>query len=217
MPNNSDRPPLGALLTSLEFSLTDAVGGWRGLVESVAPGLVFVVIFTITRTTRPALIGALAVAAVAVLLRLVQRQRLEQALSGLLGVVIGVVWAATSGRSENFFAGGLLANVGYAVVTVISILVRWPLVGVVVELFRNRGMGWRNNPGVVRRYALGTWLLAGMFLARLAVQVPLYFAGNTVALGTAKLAMGVPLTVLTLWLVWLVVRSADVAVVPDQP
>ena len=47
---------------------------------------------------------------------------------------------------------------------------------------------------------------AGLFLLRLAVQVPLYFAGAVVALGVARTAMGLPLFALGIWLTWLMVR-----------
>ena len=59
-----------------------------------------------------------------------------------------------------------------------------------------------------RTYALATWPWVAMFALRLAVQVPLYYSDDIGWLGTAKLAMGLPLTALALWISWLVVRSA---------
>jgi Protein of unknown function (DUF3159) len=49
---------------------------------------------------------------------------------------------------------------------------------------------------------------AGLFLLRLAVQLPLYLAGAVVALGIARTAMGLPLFALGLWLTWLMVRRS---------
>jgi hypothetical protein len=46
-----------------------------------------------------------------------------------------------------------------------------------------------------------------MFLARLVVQYPLYKSGNVNALGTARLAMGYPLFILTAWATWQVLRK----------
>ena len=46
-----------------------------------------------------------------------------------------------------------------------------------------------------------------MFAARLAVQMPLYFAEQPQLLGTAKLVMGLPLYAATLWVTWLLVRA----------
>jgi hypothetical protein len=219
-------------LDAEEFSFAEAVGGVRGAVESIAPGLVFVVVFVAGgQRLAPALIASAAAALVAVVARLVQRSPLTQALSGVLGVGIGVIWAWRSGRAEDYFAWGLLTNVAYLAAFVVSVLVRWPLVGVVVGLFRPDGpmsssgswagaLAWRQDPALRRRYTLATWLWAGMFALRLVVQVPLYYAGEVAWLGTAKLVMGVPLTAVVLWVSWILVRgstAARPAPAPERP
>ena len=68
---------------------------------------------------------------------------------------------------------GLLVNVVWLVVVLISMLMRYPLVGVIVAAVTGCGMDWRKQPGERRRrYYLATWLLAGMFSLRLIVEVP---------------------------------------------
>lgn len=210
------------------FSASDAVGGVRGVVESVAPGLLFVVVYLLAgQELRPALIAASVAAVVAVAARLVQRQPVTQAFSGVVGVAIGVIWAWRSGEATNYFAWGLWTNLAYLVATLVSILVGWPLVGVVVGAFRMSGVrggdgeepdsvrdalgdafAWRADRELRRRYALATWPWVAMFAVRLAVQVPLYFAHEVGWLGTAKLAMGIPLTALVLWISWQLVRGS---------
>ncbi|WP_372592832.1 DUF3159 domain-containing protein [Actinotalea sp.] len=194
-----------------DFSFAEAVGGVRGVVESVAPGLVFVVVYLLTFELRFALIAASAVALIAVLLRLVQRTPVTQAFSGLLGVAIAVVWAWRTGEAEDFFLWGILVNVAYGAGTALSVMVRWPVVGVLVSLLAlDTTMTWRTDPELDhlrRRYVWATWLWAGLFALRLVVQVPLYLAGAVGALGVAKLAMGVPLFAVVLWLTWLLVAS----------
>lgn len=210
-------------VTGDEFSFVDAIGGVRGLVESTLPGLVFVVVFVPSRELAPSLIAALGVALAAVVVRLVQRSPVTQAFSGVLGILIGVAWAWWSGRAQDFFAGGLLANIGYLLAMVVSIAVRWPAVGVVVALLRGEDHAWRTDPERAherRRFVWATWVLAGVFALRLAVQVPLYLAGEDAvgALGTAKLVMGVPLFAVGLWITWLLVGSrAARADLPDRP
>lgn len=210
-------------VTGDEFSFVDAIGGVRGLVESTLPGLVFVVVFVPTRELMPSLVAALVVALAAVVVRLVQRSPVTQAFSGVLGILIGVAWAWWSGRAQDFFAGGLLANVGYLLAMIVSIAVRWPAVGVVVALLRGEDQAWRTDPERAherRRFVWATWVLAGVFALRLAVQVPLYLAGEDAvgALGTAKLAMGAPLFAVGLWITWLLVGSrAARADLPDRP
>ncbi len=193
-----------------EFSFAEAIGGVRGLVESSAPGLLFVVVYVATRALTPSLVAASAVAVVAVLVRLVQRTPVTQAFSGLVGVGVGVAWAWWSGRAQDYFAGGLIWNVVYLAAMLASIAARWPVVGVVVALLRGEDMAWRTDPDRSherRRFRWATWVMAGVFALRLAVQVPLYLAGQTVALGVAKLAMGLPLFAVALWVTWLLVAS----------
>jgi hypothetical protein len=204
-----------------EFSFAEAVGGVRGMVESSAPGLVFVVVFVATRGLTVSLVASLVVAVAAVVVRLVQRTPVTQALSGVLGVGIGVAWAWWTGRAQDYFAGGLIANAGYLAAMVASVLARWPAVGVVVALLRGESMSWRTDPGLAnerRSYVWSTWVMAAVFALRLAVEVPLYLAGQAVALGTAKLAMGLPLFAVALWITWRLVASpAARAGHPDRP
>ncbi len=124
-------------LTAEQFSVGDAVGGVRGLIESVAPGLVFVVVFVASQSLRWSLISSVAVAVVAVILRLIQRTPITQAFGGLLGVAIGVIWAWRSGEAQNYYAWGLWTNAAYLAAMVASIVVRWPAVGLVVEAMRS--------------------------------------------------------------------------------
>lgn len=195
-----------------DFSFSAAVGGVRGLVESTLPALVFVVVFVATRELVPALVAALALTAVAVVVRLVQRTPATQAFSGAIGVAIGVFWAWRTGDAEDYFAWGLWVNVAWCLGALVSILARWPAVGVVVSLVRGQDMSWRTDPDAAplrRRYVWATWLWVALFGARLAVQVPLYLQGTDAVgwLGTAKLVMGVPLFALALWVTWLLVGS----------
>ncbi|MCB7138128.1 DUF3159 domain-containing protein [Cellulosimicrobium marinum] len=133
-----DGPARGVrALTGEQFSLAEAVGGVRGLVESVAPGLVFVVAFVATRELSWALVSSVAVALAALVVRLAQRTPVTQALGGLLGVGIGVVWAWRSGEAQDYFAWGLWTNAAYLAVLLVSLVARWPLVGLVVEGLRS--------------------------------------------------------------------------------
>lgn len=220
----SDPKPAGMRAIQGEtFSLDQAVGGWRGAIESVAPGLLFVTVFIATgQQLTPALIAAGAGALIAVVLRLIQRSPLTQAFSGVLGVGIGVIWAWRTGEASDYFAWGLLVNGGYFAAFVISVLVGWPLVGLVLGLFRPEGplneggswsgaLAWRRDRVLRRRFALVTWVWAGMFGLRLLVQLPLFFADQVGWLGTAKLVMGVPLTALVLWISWILVRGTTAA------
>jgi hypothetical protein len=180
------------------------IGGWRGLLESVLPSAVFLVAFITTQDLWGAGIAAVAVAAVFSIVRLLQRQSPLQALAGLAAVALCVVVALNTGQARDYYVWGFLTNAVYVLVLSVSVLVRWPLLGLVFGIIRNEGLGWRKDPRRRRRYALATWFLVTALALRLVVQVPLYAAELLTALGTARLVMGLPLYALALWLGWLV-------------
>lgn len=192
------------------FSLLGALGGVRGLVEAVVPGLLFLVLFTATGQLRPAAIAALAAAGVATAVRLARRSPATQAFSGLIGVGFCVLVAARSGHAADYYLTGFFISGGGAVLYGLSALVGWPLLGLALGFLLGEGTAWR---GVARRrrvYLWVTWLWTAMFVARVAVQVPLYLADEVTALGTARLLMGVPLYALVLWATWMVLRAVPV-------
>ena len=188
-------------------SLAGAVGGPLGMLESALPAVVFVAVYSLSGSnTNLSAIVAVGLALVLTVARLVRRESPRHALSGLVGVAFAAFVAARSGRAEDFFLPGLLANAAYASAFVISIAAHRPLVGIIVGALDGEGREWRDEPDRMRAFTRATWLWAGIFLARFAVQLPLYLAGAVVALGVAKTAMGIPLFALGLWLTWALVH-----------
>lgn len=209
---------LGQALNSDDFNLAEAVGGWRGFAEAAAPGVVFVAAYLIDGSMRVPVIAAVVTMLVLVVIRLAQRSSVQQALSGAVGVAIGAIWAWRTGDAGDYYVPGLWLNGAYVIGLAISMAVRWPVVGIVAGLLRGEGTSWRQHRSQMRAMQLATALLVAMFALRLAVQLPLYLTDQVAALGTARLAMGVPLFALTLWAVWMVVRSAAPASeTPDPP
>ncbi|NJC22142.1 hypothetical protein BJ994_001218 [Arthrobacter pigmenti] len=190
------------------IDVLQSIGGVRGLAESILPGLLFTIVFTVSRDLSLSLIVALAVAAVFTVVRLFSRTPLTQALSGLVGVAICAFVANQTGNAEDFFLPGFITNAAYIVGMVISIAIRWPLAGLLFGFIRGEGTDWRKNASRVRAYVLATWLIVAVLALRLIVQVPLYLADNIAALGATRVAMGVPLYALGLWFAWLVSRPA---------
>lgn len=204
-------------------SITDAVGGPLGMVESALPTVVFIAAVTATgKDIKLAAILAVVVAVVMAVVRLGRGQTIRFAVSGLVGVAFAAFVAAKTGRAENFFLPGLLFNAGYAALAIGSIVARRPLAGYAVIAFRGgelRGP-WHTDARFTRVANRATWVLALVFLARIAVQLPLYLADALVALGVAKVAMGLPLFAVGLWVAWLVMRGVPVpdhAAAPTDP
>jgi intracellular septation protein A len=188
--------------------LAEAIGGPLGAAETALPGIAFVVAYTATgQDTELSAIVAVASAAVLAVVRLVKRQTPRHALAGLVGVVFAAFVATRSGKAENFFLPGLLLNAAYAAGLLISLAIRRPLIGLIVGQLDASAGDWRTDPSRRRAVTQATWMWSGLFLVRLAVQLPLYLAGAVVALGIARTAMGIPLFALGIWLTWLLVRN----------
>lgn len=186
-----------------------AIGGRRGLVDSGLPGALFVAVYTLSgQQLRPALWSALGLAAVLAVLRLVRKEPMTQAVAGVVGVGIAAWFASRTGQARDYFVPGFLLNAGYLLAYAVSAAVRWPLIGLVVGPLLGEGLQWRSDPARMRAYTLATWLFAGLFALRLAVQIPLYLFDRVFALGAVKVLMGAPLFALVAWFAYLVIRSA---------
>ncbi len=194
-------------------SLTDAVGGPLGIAESALPSVAFVATYTASgQDTRAALVVAVALGVVFAVARIVRGKTVQFALSGLAGLALSAYVVSRTGKAEDFFLPGLLANAGYALAYLISILVRWPLLGIIVATLRGQKMDWRRDPVQLRAYSRASWIWVALFSLRLAVQLPLYLAGAPTALGVARIAMGVPLFAVGIWLSWLILRPREAPV-----
>jgi hypothetical protein len=190
------------------FNLLEAMGGGHGIADSSLPGLAFVVAYTVSgQSLETAVWAAVVVGAILLVVRLARRETVQFAIAGFIGVAIAAFIAQKTGKAENFFLPGLLLNLGYALAYLISIVVRWPLVGVFIGPLVGEGMEWRKDPRLVRVYTRASWIWVALFVTRLAVQLPLYLAGSLVALGVAKTAMGFPIFAIAVWLSYLVMRK----------
>jgi hypothetical protein len=188
-------------------SLAEAIGGPLGVAETSLPAVAFVVAYTASGSDTNTAAGvAVGLALVLTVARLARRESPQHALSGLIGVGFAAFIATRSGKAENFFLPGLLANAVYASALVVSLAVRRPLVGIIVTKLDGEDDGWRDDPGRMQAFVRATWLWAAVFLVRFVVQLPLYLAGAVVALGIARTALGLPMFGLGLWLTWLLVR-----------
>lgn len=200
-------------------ALADAIGGPLGIAESALPAAAFVVASTASGgDTTLAAIVAVGLALLLAVARIVRGQTVQYALSGLIGVGFAAFIAARTGKAENFFLPGLLANAAYASAFAISIALRRPIAGyLAVGVAGGNPTGaWRHDPAYLRAATRASWVFVAVFLGRLAVQLPLYLADALVALGVARVAMGLPLFALGGWLAWLLLRGVPIPPEPDE-
>jgi hypothetical protein len=209
------RDPAEAMTSAKPPSLTDAVGGPLGVAESALPAAAFVLTYTASgQDTRAAVIAAVMLGVIFAVARIVRGQTVQFALAGLGGLALSAYVVSRTGKAEDFFLPGLLANAGYALAYLISILVRWPLLGVIIATLRGGDMSWRKDPREVRAYSRASWVWVALFSLRLSVQLPLYLASALTALGVARIAMGIPLFAIGIWLSWLILRPREQSAAP---
>ncbi len=188
-------------------SLLHASGGKLGIVESISPSLLFIAVFLTTKNATAAVIVALSCSVVFLIYRLIRRQALVQVLVGALVVGISAWFALRpGGDSRDFFLPDLITNAIYFVPLTVSILIRWPMVGLIMGFIRQEGILWRKDSKLLRRYSLATAVLASVFAIRLLVKVPLYISNDLAAMSLAKALMGVPMWAAALWICWLIVK-----------
>ncbi|HSO04860.1 MAG TPA: DUF3159 domain-containing protein, partial [Candidatus Limnocylindrales bacterium] len=66
--------------------LDQAIGGWRGMIDSGLPAAVFVIAYLATsQQLRPSVIAALVSGAVIAVVRLARRESLQQVVAGFFG------------------------------------------------------------------------------------------------------------------------------------
>jgi Protein of unknown function (DUF3159) len=200
-------------LAAYQASVFAAFGGKRGLAEVGLPSVLFILVYGITRDLTGAIWGALAVALVLAVVRLVKRDTLQHTLSGLFGVLVCAAVAHFSGQAKGFYLPGVLLNIGEAILFSVSALVRWPMVGVVLGPITGEMMAWREHPARMRAFTLATWMLAGMFVLRVCIEVPLYLGGQVDALGVTKIILGYPLYLGVAYFCWQVIRRAPLPAV----
>jgi Protein of unknown function (DUF3159) len=197
--------------------LSAALGGRRGIAESAVPTLGFTVTYLLSHhQLRTSLIVGIGLAVALLLARVVQRQPVQFVINSLVGIGIAAIFAARSGKAEDVFLPGIIYNSVYAVGLTLSILVRWPVVGLMLGSVTGDVSAWRRDPAVLRLCSRLTWLLVAPCAIRVAVQLPLYlFAGEAhkVAwLGATKLALGWPLQVAALSLMALLLARGHTPV-----
>ena len=189
-------------------SLLASMGGIQGILESVLPGFLFVVVFSFNRNAEAAVAVSAITGVLFIVARIVTKKPLAQAISGLIGIGIAAYLALREGgQGRDYFITGFITNLTYLIPLLISVLVRWPLIGLIAGFLLGEKTAWRKNKTEMRIFTAATLLWVGIFGSRLLVQWPLYLADNLAALGAARLVMGLPLYAAGLWITWLMLRS----------
>ncbi|RKN51267.1 DUF3159 domain-containing protein [Micromonospora endolithica] len=190
-------------------SLADLLGGRRGAVDATLPPVAFAAGWLLGGNSLAGGVGAAVVTGAAVAgWRLRRGDRPRSVLVGLFAVCVAALVALRTGRAEDFFLVQLVANAASALAWMVSIAVRWPLLGVLVGVALGQRGRWRRDPALLRAYARGSWVWAATYLLRVAVFLPLWLGGQVVALTITRVALTWPLVAAALAVSWVVVRRS---------
>lgn len=194
-------------------NLAGLLGGRRGAIDATLPGVGYVVGWALADRFAPGswsiAVGSAAALAVALVVAIVRRRAgaaPRAVVLGLLGVAVAALIALRTGRAVDFFFIQVASNAVSALAWTSSIVVRWPLLGVIVGLVLGQRTRWRRDPALLKAYSRASWVWVGQYLVRLAVFVPLFLAEQTFALGIARVALSWPLIALCLASSWWVIR-----------
>jgi hypothetical protein len=192
-----------------EAALFEAFGGVRGMVETVLPGLLFVTIYTINKDLHSSALAALGVSLLLVVVRLVRKDTVKHAFSGVFGVAFGVVFAMMTGNAKDFYLPGMLYTLGMGLTYIITTLAGVPLMGLMLGPVFKENLSWRTrNPGRKKAYAKASYAWGAILLGKCAILFPLYWWADTEQLGWVLVALKIPPFLLAVWLTWVFLAKA---------
>lgn len=191
-PDDTDAPETVEEL--VRAHLGEQLGGWRGGLEAALPTAAFAPVFVVTEDLWLSLGVGIGVAVVLLGLRLAQRSEIKHIRTGLLGIAIGAVFAASTGQGEDVFLPNIVFNLIWSAAIGLSVLVRWPLIGLVIGGVLEDPEAMKRDAGIMRLSDRLTLLLVAMGVIRAGVQVPLYLAGEVGWLGVSRVVLGWPLS-----------------------
>ena len=176
--------------------LSSALGGARGSFETALPTVAFVGAWVWRHDVKSAVIASAAIVAILLVVRLAMHQTPRYVLSAVFATAVAAFFALRSGRAEAAFLPGILTSAGWGAGSLLSVVVRWPLVGFIVAAgdpqMAQDPTAWRRDRGLVRVCQRLTMVLVALYAVRVVVMFPLYLAGQVELLGVTKIVLGWP-------------------------
>ncbi len=183
----STRRAIDSVEAVVRRQMAASLGGRMGMVEAGIPGLVFTVLWLLTKDVKVALVSGGVVVGLFAVNRIVRRQSLQYVANATFSMLIGwlfIRWAASSGGSEQdqalaFFLPGILWSGAYTIALALSCLTRWPMIGFLVGGDNEDPFKWRRNPQVVDLCVRLTWVFSAPGAIGVLLQGPIWFLGKT--------------------------------------
>jgi hypothetical protein len=171
--------------------------GRNSFFDAILPPIVFLLINGLAGF-QAAMWSALILAVGIAILRVIRKQSLIYALAGVgsVAVAIGIAWYL--GKSEGFFLPGLISGSMTLLLTILSLVIRRPMVAWTSYLARRWPLDWYWHPQVRPAYSEVTFAWSIFFAARLLLQFSLFESQNVNSLALTNFITGWPATILLL-------------------
>jgi hypothetical protein len=200
--------------------LSSAMGGARGSFETALPTVAFVGAWAWRHDVRFAVGASVAIVLVLLVVRLAMRQTPRYMLSAVFATAIAAFFALRSGKAEDVFLPGILTSAGWGVAALLSVLVRWPIVGFLVAVgdpkMAEDPTAWRRDRGLVAVCQRLTMVLVVLYAVRVVVMFPLYLGQQVAALGVAKIALGWPAYLVALAFMGMILVRGETPLAPSR-
>jgi hypothetical protein len=179
-------PERGETWSSTAKMLLDRAGGTSGLIVAAIPTVVFAVVNGLA-SLSPALLATVAAALLAFGWRLSRHEPPRQAMIGLLIAGACAAIAVFTGEARGFFLVPILIPFVAIAICLVSLLVRRPLAGLLLNRVAGGRPGWREDPRLLRLYSVATLVCIAVNVFNFTVQIALFLADQTAWLAVAHI------------------------------
>jgi len=177
--------------------LRTVFAGQNSFLDAILPPILFLLVNGLAGF-QAAMWSALALSIVIAIARIVRKQSLTYALAGVVSVAVAIGIAWFLGKSEGFFLPGLISGSMTLLLTIVSLVIRRPMVAWTSYIARRWTLGWYWHPRVRPAYSETTFAWAVFFAARLLLQYSVFQSENVTLLAVTNFITGWPATILLL-------------------
>lgn len=165
-------------------------------------------------------VAAIAAASFAVavgLYRVVRRERVIHALSGIFGLAIALFIALRTGDASNYFLPGVISGGLITAAGVVSILVGRPLTALLFKMVEDKPAEWYRQSRVRTAHIIVTLAWTLLIGGRTALRGYLIVKDQPELLGAQSLVLGFPLTAALAVASWAFLKRFLADVPPPEP
>jgi hypothetical protein len=189
----SERRKPETMFPGPDESVGDMLRDRRFYTDGAVPPVLFVTVNAIWGL-NPAAIAAAAFALAVGVWRIVRRERVIHALSGMFGLAIALLIALKTGEAANYFVPGVITGSIIALAGIVSVLVGRPLTAVLFKLVENKPAEWYRMPRVRLAHVVVTLAWTLLIGGRTALRGYLIIKDQPELLGAQSIVLGLPLT-----------------------